>query len=136
MTCCNKQKETVGGPTAGLLLAERLLPVRLIQRRRQGKYNLNDVRPACHVAAYRKRPFHVDTCSDHPAISRARRTFGPGSVQLAKRANVLSLASSAEVKNAKMLTASGQSSACCTATEQLTLKTRTGAYEELVHERR
>jgi len=53
MTCCIKQKETVGGPTAGLLLAEQLLPVRLIQRRRQGKCNLNDVRPACHVMSLR-----------------------------------------------------------------------------------
>jgi hypothetical protein len=107
------------------LLAERLLPVRLIQRRRQRKYNLNDVR---HVAGTVNGLSTLTLCSDHSAISRVQQ-----GVQLARRENALSVASSAEVKNPKMLTAflhaSGQRSARCTVAEYITLKIRTGAYK-------
>ena len=113
----------MGGPTAGAFAAEQLLPVRLIQRRRQRKYNLNNVR---HVAGTVNGLSTLTLCSDHSAISRVQR-----GVQLARRENALSLASSAEMKNPKMLTAfqnaSGQRSACCIVTEHLTLRRRTGA---------
>jgi hypothetical protein len=114
------------------LLAEQLLPVRLIQRRRQRKYNLNDVR---HVADTVNGLSTLTLCSDHSAISRVQR-----GVQLARRENTLSVASSAEVKNPKMLTAflhasDGAVRAAVASRNILPLKYEQVHIKELVHDR-